>query len=245
MSKPELIIADFEGENARNFGQVRQRLIKGGGWKKQRIVLVAPIAAVWPKVLLSWWNLLWPANQPVVKIMAVGQEVGEAYSQAIEAILAHPDLAQFEYLLTIEHDNTPKPDGVLQLLQAFEERPELHAISGLYFTKGYGGVAQIWGDPNDASNFRPQVPPEVPGVVECWGIGMGFALWRLGMFKDSRLRRPWFKTLDGRDGKGVGTQDLYFWGDARKFGYRCAVDTRVRVGHYDHEGKFGPAGMVW
>jgi hypothetical protein len=53
------------------------------------------------------------------------------------------------------------------------------------------------------------------------------------MFKDERLRKPWFKTLTGIEGQGVGTQDLYFWGDARKYGYRCAIDCSVKVGHYD------------
>jgi hypothetical protein len=59
---------------------------------------------------------------------------------------------------------------------------------------------------------------------------MGFVLWRLSMFKDERLRKPWFKTTVGAE--GVGTQDLYFWGDARKHGHRCAVDCSVLVGHY-------------
>ena len=53
------------------------------------------------------------------------------------------------------------------------------------------------------------------------------------MFKDERLRKPWFKTT--ADNSGVGTQDLYFWTDAKKNGYRCAVDCSVTVGHYDVE----------
>jgi hypothetical protein len=65
------------------------------------------------------------------------------------------------------------------------------------------------------------------------------------MFKDERLRKPWFKTYNGTEGFGIGTQDLAFWGDARKYGYRCAVDCSVKVGHYDHEGKFGEAQFVW
>jgi hypothetical protein len=86
-------------------------------------------------------------------------------------------------------------------------------------------------------NFRPQVPR--PGELqECCGTGMGFNLWRLSMFKDERLRKPWFKTIAGTD--GVGTQDLYFWADARKHGYRCAIDNTVLVGHYDVA-----ADMVW
>jgi hypothetical protein len=72
---------------------------------------------------------------------------------------------------------------------------------------------------------------------------MGFTLFRLKMFKDEKLRRPWFRTV--ADHTGVGTQDLYFWSDARKYGYRCAIDCSVLVGHYDHDGKFGPARMVW
>ena len=111
-----------------------------------------------------------------------------------------------------------------------EKHPELSVISGLYWTKGEGGVPQIWGDPKDpVVNFRPQVP--VPGqLIECCGTGMGFALWRISMFKDKRLEKPWFKTRASKD--GVGTQDLAFFSMARKFGYRCAVDCSVLVGHH-------------
>ena len=45
------------------------------------------------------------------------------------------------------------------------------------------------------------------------------------------LRKPWFKTIAGKE--GVGTQDLYAWGDLRKHGYRAAIDCRVLVGHFD------------
>jgi hypothetical protein len=73
---------------------------------------------------------------------------------------------------------------------------------------------------------------------------MGFTLFKLEMFKDEKLRRPLFKTISSQE-EGVGTQDLYFWGDARKNGYRCAVDCDVKVGHYDQEGKFGPPDTMW
>jgi len=98
-------------------------------------------------------------------------------------------------------------------------------------------VPQIWGDPKDpVLNFRPQPPDPNGGLVECCGTGMGFNLWRVSMFRDERLRRPWFVTSNGVGGTGVGTQDLYFWGDARKYGYRCAIDCGVLVGHYDAQG---------
>jgi hypothetical protein len=54
------------------------------------------------------------------------------------------------------------------------------------------------------------------------------------------VESPWFKTLNGSEGGGVGTQDLYLWSDARKYGYRCAIDCSIPVGHYDHK-----SDMVW
>jgi hypothetical protein len=183
------------------------------------------------KVALSHMNLIFPPNNGVVRILAVGAEVGHAYSEAIQAVLDHPDLSQWEYILTIEADNMPPSDGVLKLLKDMDEHQEYACIGGLYFCKGEGGCAHIWGDPKDPIlNFRPQVP--VPNTVqECNGSSMGFHLWRMGMFKDERLRKPWFKTTAGAE--GVGTQDLYFWADAKKYGYRTAVDTSIRVGHFD------------
>ena len=186
--------------------------------------------------------LAFPPNNGVVRILGQGMEVGDAYTSAIEGILAHPDLSKWEYVLTIEHDNCPPPNGVIQLVEQMEQHPEFACIGGLYYTKGPGGVAQIWGDPKDpVLNFRPQLPV-ADQLVECCGTGMGFNLFRLSMFRDARLRRPWFKT-QRKD--GVSTQDLYFWADARKHGYRCAIDCSVRVGHYDLTGAFGVPDMMW
>lgn len=232
--KPQLIIQDFGGKHGEDLEKTSARLMRGASWKKQRIVVLLPSAdLIAAKVALSHWNMYFPPNNGVVRILAVGMEVGEAYSTAIENILQHPDLSQWEYILTIEHDNMPPADGVVRLCERMEEHPELDCIGGLYFTKGEGGVAQIWGDPKDpVLNFRPQLPDLNGGLVECCGTGMGFNLWRMKMFKDERLRKPWFKT---ETHGGIGTQDLYAWSDFRKYGHRCAVDCSVRVGHYEIE----------
>lgn len=242
--KPELVIETPVGRHNGSFDLSSCRILEGGSWKKQRIIVILPAAATIPtKVALAHWSLIFPPNQAVYRMLALGLEIGEAYSHAISAIIEHPDLSGWEYILTIEHDNMPPNDGLLRLIQDMEKYPEYACIGGLYWTKGEAGVPQIWGDPKDAQlNFRPQVP--LPHrVQECCGTGMGFNLWRLSMFKDPRLRRPWFKTLAGSE--GVGTQDLYAWGDFRKYGYRCAIDTDVLVGHHDFDGKFGPPDTVW
>jgi hypothetical protein len=184
------------------------------------------------KVVQSWLSMYVPPNNKFVRIFALGMEVGEAYSQTIENILAHPELSKFKYILTVEHDNYGQPDCIVKLLEQMEAHPEFACIGGLYFTKGETGQPQIWGDPRDPQvNFRPQ--PPVPGhLVECCGTGMGMNVFRLDMFRDARLRKPWFKT---QTKDGVATQDLYFWSDARQYGYRCAVDCAIPIAHYDLE----------
>ena len=235
------ILASDIGYHNANLASTHSRLFKDGSWKNQRVHVIVPASdKIATKVALAIWNLQFPPNQGVLRHIAVGTEVGVAYSTLIEQILNTPGLNEWEYVLTVEHDNLPNPGDLLKLVWEMERHPEFAAIGGLYFTKGFGGCAQIWGDVKDpAVNFRPQLPDLNGGLVECCGTGMGFTLYRLAMFKDQRLRKPWFKTADGC------TQDLYFWTDAKKYGYRCAVDCSVKVGHYDHEGKFGIPGMVW
>jgi hypothetical protein len=239
----EILTAGFHNSD---LAKSSMRVLEGGTWKKQRIITLIPAGpTIAAKVYLSHMGLYYPPNQGVHRMLCQGLEVGDAYSRAITEILAHPDLSQWEYLLTIEHDNMPPQDGVIKLIKQMEAHPEFACIGGLYWCKGPEGCAHIWGDITDpVVNYRPQVP-RAGELVECYGTSMGFNLWRMSMFRDDRLKRPWFKTLDGSDGKGIGTQDLTAWNDFRKHGYRCAVDCSVLVGHHDLEGKFGPADMVW
>jgi hypothetical protein len=122
----------------------------------------------------------------------------------------------------------------LKLLAQMEAHPEFSCIGGLYWTKGPGGVPQIWGDPKDPIvNFRPQPPDHKGGLVECCGTGMGFNLWRTDMFRDSRLPKPLFRTKcsapEGHRNSGSGRM-----GRVAQVRYRCAIDCSVLVGHYDH-----------
>lgn len=245
---PYIFSFDVGGKNNSDSEETLKRLEKQGAYKDLSTVIIVPSldvtvdvsdvknpkvrGAMHPKVFANWWSLMTPPNQQVYKLFAVGMEVGAAYSQCIENILAHPQLSKCKYILTMETDNTPPVDGLLKLLTEMEEHPEFACIGGLYFTKGDGGVAQIWGNPNEHPlNFRPQRPVDGQ-LVECCGTGMGFNLFRTEMFKDERLRKPWFKTAASQ-AEGIYTQDLWFWTDARKHGYRAAIDCSVKVGHVD------------
>ena len=233
---PQIIAPDYGKHNAMMDESIR-RLDKIGVYKDLSTVILIPAFGKVPtKCVAAWRNLMMPPNQKAYWMWALGMEVGEAYSQCVQNILNHPDLSTWKYILTMEHDNCPPPDGLTLLLESMENNPEYSCIGGLYWTKGEGGVPQIWGDPKGTLNFRPQQPK--PGaLVECCGTGMGFNLFRMSMFKDAKLRKPWFKTMANMtpEGAKLYTQDLYAWEDFRKNGHRCAIDCRVMVGHYDSD----------
>jgi len=231
--QPQILSSYDAGRHAIDLDATITRLEAEGAYRDLSTIIIVPaLGSVPTKAVASWLNLMNPPNQKVVRLFAVGMEVGDAYSRTIEAIIAHPDLSQYKYILTLEHDNVPPPDGLVRILRSAEDHPEYAAIGGLYFTKGYGGVAQIWGNPAEHPvNFKPQ-PPRDNALIECCGTGMGFTLFRTSLFKDEKLRKPWFKTTASTT-EGCATQDLYAWADFRKHGYRAAIDCSIKVGHYD------------
>ena len=237
--RPQITIQDFQGRLGESANESVARFDRASEWKKSRVISITPAAEDIPvKVALTHWNLVFPPNQNCVRVAAQGMEVGKAYDNTIKAVLAHPAFTDFEFILTIEHDNTPPHDGLLKLIDAMHAHPVLSCISGLYFIKGLGGYPQIWGDPSDKElNFRPQRPDLSGNLVECQGTGMGFALWRTSMFKEmlknEKLEGRLFETVEGT--LGMATQDLSFWTKARPLGYRCAVHCGVKVGHYEKE----------
>jgi hypothetical protein len=249
MTKPQIIQSHDPGFHNSDLPKSTLKIVEGSSWKRLSVVVMLPAADMMPsRVAMALWSLAFPPNQAVHKVLTMGTEVGEAYSNAIAEIVDNPQHPCYDwpYLLTVESDNIPPPDGLVKLLKQAEAHPEFMCIGGLYWCKGPEGCPHLWGSPEQdpVVNYRPQ-PPRAGQLMEVYGTSMGFNVWRLQAFKDKRLRRPWFKTIDGSEGQGIGTQDLYAWSDFRKHGYRGAVDCSVLVGHLDWNGSYGPKGFVW
>lgn len=232
MPNPQIIIENLAGMHNMN-PETMRRLEQGRAYKDLSTICIVPTRGViTAKVVQSWMGLIPAMNQKFTRIFAIGLEVGEAYSQTIMNILHHPELSKWKYILTLEEDNMPPPDGLLKLYENIEN----YAVLGsLYWTKGEGGQPMIYGEGKDGDlHFRPQ--PPIKDIQECDGLGMGFTLFQMELFKDPRIEPPWFRTLnDFIPGQGARlmTQDLYFFEKIRKLGYKVACDTRVKVGHYD------------
>jgi len=114
------------------------RLERSKSYQNVSTIILSPIVGdINPIVVQSWMSIIRPMNQMVYGPMFVkGFEVGEAYNNAIEMILSNPELSKFKYLLTIEHDNLPPPDGLLKL---YENIDKYDVVGGLYWTKGEEG----------------------------------------------------------------------------------------------------------
>ncbi len=226
-----------------NLPQARERLMRGSTYKDLSTIIVVPTRSngpsLCPRVMTSWMSLIRPMNQAVAgPYFMCGYEVGDAYNVFIQQLLDAGH--KFKYLCTLEDDVMPPPDGLLKLYEAIEGKVDgkkYDVVQGIYWTKGEEGQPMIYGHPDDPQlNFRPQLPkPE--SINPARGLGMGFNLFRLDMFRDERFVKPWFKTLQEYvpgTGTKAYTQDLYFYERAGALGYKFACDTRVKCGHYDH-----------
>ena len=188
-------------------------------------------------------RLMKPMNVPFLEMLIIGYEVGDAYTKAIEQILVNPQLADFKYILTVEYDNIvpylPNTLGPLQLLYKDMDKG-FDVVGGLYWTKGSPSLPLLYGDPKEkrgapAGYFKVRNDWKPDELVECNGMGMGFTLFKMDIFKDKRIKKPWFRSVSEHTVKGPAqyTQDLYFFEKIRNLNYRVAVDTRIKVGHMD------------
>lgn len=213
-----------------------KRVIKGKTYKNLSTVWITPTrGSLSPRVVSSWLGIIKPMNQPFVgPIFIEGDEVGEAYEKAFKMVLEHPELSKFKYIFTVEEDNLPPQDALLRLYENMEKGYD--CVAGLYWTKGESGQPMIYGDPKTMpKNYLPQIP--CPDALQhCNGLGMGCNLWSIESLKKKlkKMPRPWFKTTRNM------TQDLFFFNEASKHGYKVACDTSCKVGHFDVT-----SGIVW
>lgn len=232
--KPQIVVSEEVGAHNKNLEKSVQRVKDSKMYEDLSTIIICPTRGMFPtRVVQSWMKLLKPMNQSVAgPIFAESMKVDAAYNALIEYILGHDYLSKFKYILTIEEDNLPPSDGLLKL---YESMDKYDVVGGLYWGKGENGFPMIFGDPtnDDPLDVKPQLP-RIGEVQEARGLGMGFNLFKLDMFR--KIPGPWFVTEEGKDENGqeqMVTQDIHFYRKAAKYGYKFACDTRILVGHYD------------
>jgi hypothetical protein len=236
--EPRILVVDSVGAvgaNNEDLENAIDRVDKSRMYEDLSTIIICPTRGTFPtRVVQSWMKLMKPMNQVVAgPIFAESMKVDEAYNALIEYILGNDYLSKFKYVLTIEEDNLPPPDGLIKLYKSMDK---YDVVGGLYWAKAEGGFPMMFGDPeNKEFDFRPQLP-RYGEVQECKGLGMGFNLFKLDIFK--KMKGPWFETIEADvpwEGAQQRTQDLSFYIKAGKEGFKFACDNTVLVGHLDQK----------
>lgn len=244
MSTTEMLEMPAVEERMSGLGFERVHTINGSSYRDCSTVIICPTRGViHHRVVSTWQSLITPMNQKRAFLFCAGDEVGKAYNNLIQAILADPEMSKWKYVMTVEDDNLLPPDAHTRLLDSIEAPgANLDAVSGIYFTKGDLNMPMAYGDPDayrktGVLDFRPRDIRQAlmkSQLIEVNGIAMGCTLYRMDLFR--QIAAPWFVTANDWDpeaGVTCNTQDLNFCERAKKAGKRFAVDCRVRVGHLD------------
>lgn len=231
--EPKIYVDSTVGVHNEELEKSIQRVKNSKMYEDLSTIIICPTRGMFPtRVVQSWMKMMKPMNQIVAgPIFAESMKVDDAYNTLFEYILKNPFLSKFKYVLTIEEDNLPPVDGLLKL---YESIGEYDVVGGLYWSKSENGFPMIFGDPSKGPrDLKPQTPKHGE-IQEANGLGMGFNLFKLDMFRN--IEQPWFKTIQESDeikGDSQYTQDLYFYQKAKEKGYKFACDNRVLVGHFD------------
>jgi hypothetical protein len=233
MVEPRILSDSSIGKHNEYLEKEIERIDKSKMYENLSTIIICPTRGMFPtRVVQSWMKLMRPMNQTCAgPIFAEAMKVDDAYNALIDYILGHAYLSTFKYILTIEEDNLPPPDGLLKL---YEHMDKYDVVSGLYWSKSEDGFPMIFGNPeNGPDDSKPQVP-KYGEVQPANYLGMGFNLFKLDMFR--KVPKPWFKTVESNDvidGQVQMTQDIYFYKKAAREGFKFACDTNILVGHLD------------
>lgn len=263
------VLAGTIAERARSFTARRMTAYdKSFAWRDLSTVILIPTRGMIPiEFLTNVMALALPLNQRCIGFLPEkGMEVAAAYNSLFEQVVDREaserkfgaavagEMLGVKFAITLEDDNLPPSDAILQLLGAIHTCPDcggevgvgsggaergawvcedghkgFDAVSGLYWTKELLSQPLALGDPADPNDFRPRRVREAVEqelVLEVNAIPMGCAVWRKSLFEE--VSRPWFQSGENC------TQDVYFCKKAKaEVGARFGVSCFTKVGHMD------------
>ncbi len=230
---PQFTVQDYKGKHNTDLKSSTERLKKLASYRDLSTICIVPNnGLISAKVAESWLNQSSQMNQKFVRLMMIGMEKYFGFNSCIENILATPKLNEFKYILTLEEDTIIPPDGLHKLFESIEN---FDVVGGLSFSKGEEGFPLVYGDPRilPQTMNRSVVYPEL--IQPCFGVGTAYTLFKTEIFKNEKLKKPWFNLDPRRQAGKINNEyiDFNFFDNIKKLGYKVACDTRVRVGRYD------------
>jgi len=179
----------------------------------------------------------------------------------------------YEWLMLIEHDTMPPPDGYIQF-NDYMRKAQYPVVSGLYFTRSHPAEPLIYRGLGNSYYTKWKLGDK----IEVDGVPTGMLLIHCKLLKalwedceeysvDNRLTvrrvfdspaKTWFNTETGAQETLVGTSDLNWcgriieggylakagWPELQKKKYPFIVDTNIKCNHIDPDGVQFPIGGI-
>lgn len=190
-------------------GQVQQNFLSRGN---RRLLIVTPTEHKAVNGLPNLEGLIIPETIENKIHNIYGLPTDKAYNEAVLMAMREG----CDYLLTVEDDTYPPPDGLIKLLQH-----RLDIVGGWYRKRRepLEGVPIII-----KGGERTDLKPDGE-LCEVYTIPQGFTLFRIDVFRN--IPHPWFVTTPQL------SQDSFFSQRARDAGYKLWCDTDIRCQHID------------
>lgn len=138
-------------------------------------------------------------------------------------------VANCDYLFMVD-DDMIAPDDLFEKLWASQK----DIIAPLAFTRNYPHKPVLyncisgWDNVTQREHFTNYAVMNYPKdrLVECDAVGFGAVLIKVDCFR--KMPMPWFMNPNKTG------EDINFCYEAKKYGFRTWMDTRVKLGHVSH-----------
>jgi predicted SAM-dependent methyltransferase len=137
-----------------------------------------------------------------------------------------------EYIITLDYDTWFQKEHVVKLCQLMVEHPEADAILPVQMHReSHYPLIGVDGPSGQRETYVPF--DEFKKTLMPVGTGhFGLTIFRVSALK--QLQRPWFLPIPGPDNswnEGRQDEDIYFWNQFKKQGFKAFQANQVFIGH--------------
>lgn len=197
--------------------------------------LIALAIPTWGKVSINWARALRHMGGPLgCNMMDLAPVVGKPIAEARNELMTNAVAEGCDFLFFLGDDVLVPPDTLHRLLQRMWDDPNLHLVTGVYWTKTWPTAPYIW----RGIQRGPYYDWKHGEFFEVDYAGCDCLLVRLSP-QVKELGPEWFSTDWSWEEEPAGsvpmlsTEDFYFYTKTRKVGLKLWCDTQVQCVHED------------
>jgi hypothetical protein len=208
------------------------------------MVCIPTMGTVSINFMVGFGRMQMPINGQVFQHIVQGHEVGVARNMCVQYLMNLKKEDRPRYLFFLGDDMIAPWDGFVKLYEE-AEKGKWDCLTGLYFWKGEPPTSLTWRH-NHIGRLIPGEHFQIGEVIDVDLTGVDFTLIKTSLLE--KMEPPWFKTgpslranipiaIEPYINPGsviMHTEDVYFYGKARKMEAKIGVHTDVRVAHFDH-----------